>query len=152
TSLTEAQKQTLLQNAALIDQQKIREQLRNYEANLADSNASSRAANEAQLIGYGQGSRFRERLQEQFNIRKEFEEKNTDLLRQRQTGEIDEAFYQEALALNKRYLDERLRDQQGFYAASDAQRSDWADGMREGFANWADTASDYASQSADLVN
>ncbi|EJX2025871.1 phage tail tape measure protein, partial [Salmonella enterica] len=111
-----------------------------------------RAANEAQLIGYGQGSRFRERLQEQFNIRKEFEEKNTDLLRQRQTGEIDEAFYQEALALNKRYLDERLRDQQGFYAASDAQRSDWADGMREGFANWADTASDYASQSADLVN
>ncbi|EAO6984858.1 tape measure protein, partial [Salmonella enterica] len=96
-TLTESQKQTLLQNAALIDQQKIREQLRNYEANLADSNASSRAANEAQLIGYGQGSRFRERLQEQFNIRKEFEEKNTDLLRQRQTGEIDEAFYQEAL-------------------------------------------------------
>lgn len=151
-TLTESQKQTLLQNAALIDQQKIREQLRNYEANLADSNASSRAANEAQLIGYGQGSRFRERVQEQFNIRKEFEEKNTDLLRQRQTGEIDEAFYQEALALNKRYLDERLRDQQGFYAASDAQRSDWADGMREGFANLADTASDYASQSADLVN
>ncbi|EJB2165290.1 phage tail tape measure protein [Salmonella enterica] len=151
-TLTESQKQTLLQNAALIDQQKIREQLRNYEANLADSNASSRAANEAQLIGYGQGSRFRERLQEQFNIRKEFEEKNTDLLRQRQTGEIDEAFYQEALALNKRYLDERLRDQQGFYAASDAQRSGWADGMREGFANLADTASDYASQSADLVN
>ncbi|WP_080166660.1 tape measure protein, partial [Salmonella enterica] len=42
-TLTESQKQTLLQNAALIDQQKIREQLRNYEANLADSNASSRA-------------------------------------------------------------------------------------------------------------
>ncbi|HEC5300570.1 TPA: phage tail tape measure protein [Enterobacter asburiae] len=151
-TLTESQKQTLLQNAALIDQQKIREQLRNYEANLADSNASSRAANEAQLIGYGQGSRFRERLQEQFNIRKEFEEKNTDLLRQRQAGDIDEAFYQEALALNKRYLDERLRDQGGFYAASDAQRSDWTAGMREGFANWADTASDYASQSADLVS
>ncbi|TOZ47160.1 phage tail tape measure protein [Enterobacter cloacae] len=150
--LTESQKQTLLQNAALIDQQKIREQIRNYEANLADSNASSRAANEAQLIGYGQGSRFRERLQEQFNIRKEFEEKNTDLLRQRQAGDIDEAFYQEALALNKRYLDERLRDQESFYAASDAQRSDWTAGMREGFANWADTASDYASQSADLVN
>lgn len=151
-TLTESQKQTLLQNAALIDQQKIREQIRNYEANLADSNASSRAANEAQLIGYGQGSRFRERLQEQFNIRKEFEEKNTDLLRQRQAGDIDEAFYQEALALNKRYLDERLRDQESFYAASDAQRSDWAAGMREGFANWVDTASDYASQSADLVN
>ncbi|EGD5055134.1 phage tail tape measure protein [Escherichia coli] len=152
STLSQAQKAEVMRNAALIDQVKLREQLRNYEANLADSNASARAANEAQLLGYGQGTRFRERLQEQFNIRKEFEEKNTDLLRQRQTGEIDEAFYQEALALNKRYLDERLRDQQGFYAASDAQRSDWTAGMREGFANWADTASDYASQSADLVN
>ncbi|KTI58835.1 phage tail tape measure protein, partial [Enterobacter hormaechei subsp. xiangfangensis] len=41
-SLTEAQKKTVLQNAALIDQVKLREQLRNYEANLADSNASAR--------------------------------------------------------------------------------------------------------------
>ena len=53
---------------------------------------------------------FRERLQEQFNLRKEFEQKNTDLLRQRQAGEIDETFYQQGLAL-KRYLEERLRDQ-----------------------------------------
>lgn len=151
-SLTKAQKKTVLQNAALIDQVKLREQLRNYEANLADSNASARAANEAQLLGYGQGTRFRERLQEQFNLRKEFEQKNTDLLRQRQAGEIDETFYQQGLALNKRYLDERLRDQEAYYSASDAQRSDWTTGMREGFANWADTASDYASQSADLVN
>ncbi|SAH91100.1 phage tail tape measure protein [Enterobacter hormaechei] len=148
-SLTEAQKKTVLQNAALIDQVKLREQLRNYEANLADSNASSRAANEAQLIGYGQGSRFRERLQEQFNIRKEFEEKNTDLLRQRQAGDIDEAFYQQGLALNKRYLEERLRDQEGYYAASDAQRDDWMTGLSEGYANWVDEATDYSSMAAD---
>ncbi|MGS6241413.1 tape measure protein, partial [Enterobacter hormaechei] len=63
-SLTEAQKKTVLQNATLIDQVKIRDQLRNYEANLADSNASAPAANDAQLRGNGQGTRFRERLQE----------------------------------------------------------------------------------------
>ncbi len=152
STLSQSQKAELMRNAALIDQVKLREQLRNYEANLADSNASSRAANDAELLGYGQGTRFRERMREQFNIRKEFEEKNTALLRQRQAGEIDETFYQEVLALNKRYLDERLRDQEAYYSASDAQRSDWTTGMREGFANWADTASDYASQSADLVN
>lgn len=148
-SLTEAQKKTVLQNAALIDQVKLREQLRNYEANLADSNASARAANEAQLLGYGQGSRFRERLQEQFNLRKEFEQKNTDLLRQRQAGEIDETFYQQGLALNKRYLEERLRDQDGYYAASDAQRDDWMTGLSEGYANWVDEATDYSSMAAD---
>lgn len=148
-SLTEAQKKTVLQNAALIDQVKLREQLRNYEANLADSNASARAANEGQLLGYGQGTRFRERLQEQFNLRKEFEQKNTDLLRQRQAGEIDETFYQQGLALNKRYLDERLRDQEGYYAASDAQRDDWMTGLSEGYANWVDEATDYSSMAAD---
>ncbi len=148
-SLTEAQKKTVLQNAALIDQVKLREQLRNYEANLADSNASARAANEAQLLGYGQGSRFRERLQEQFNLRKEFEQKNTDLLRQRQAGEIDETFYQQGLALNKRYLEERLRDQEGYYVASDAQRDDWMTGLSEGYANWVDEATDYSSMAAD---
>lgn len=148
-SLTEAQKKTVLQNAALIDQVKLREQLRNYEANLADSNASARAANEAQLLGYGQGTRFRERLQEQFNLRKEFEQKNTDLLRQRQAGEIDETFYQQGLALNKRYLEERLRDQEGYYAVSDAQRDDWMTGLSEGYANWVDEATDYSSMAAD---
>ncbi|ENX4418697.1 phage tail tape measure protein [Enterobacter asburiae] len=148
-SLTEAQKKTVLQNAVLIDQVKLREQLRNYEANLADSNASARAANEAQLLGYGQGSRFRERLQEQFNLRKEFEQKNTDLLRQRQAGEIDETFYQQGLALNKRYLEERLRDQEGYYVASDAQRDDWMTGLSEGYANWVDEATDYSSMAAD---
>lgn len=148
-SLTEAQKKTVLQNAALIDQVKLREQLRNYEANLADSNDSARAANEAQLLGYGQGTRFRERLQEQFNLRKEFEQKNTDLLRQRQAGEIDETFYQQGLALNKRYLEERLRDQEGYYAASDAQRDDWMTGLSEGYANWVDEATDYSSMAAD---
>ncbi|EGT1726362.1 phage tail tape measure protein [Salmonella enterica] len=151
-TLTESQKQTLLQNAALIDQQKIREQLAAYEANLADSNASARASNQAELTGYGQGSRMRERMQEMLRIREEFQQKNVDLQRQYQSGDISEDLYRQELDLNKRYLAERLRDQQGFYAASDAQRSDWADGMREGFANWADTASDYASQSADLVN
>lgn len=147
--LSQAQKAEVMRNAALIDQVKLREQLRNYEANLADSNASSRAANEAQLLGYGQGTRFRERLQEQFNLRKEFEQKNTDLLRQRQAGDIDEAFYQQGLALNKRYLEERLRDQEGYYAASDAQRDDWMTGLSEGYANWVDEATDYSSMAAD---
>jgi len=149
STLDKAQKAELMRNAALIDQVKLREQLRNYEANLADSNASARAANNAQLIGYGQGTRFRERLQEQFNIRKEFEQKNTDLLRQRQAGDIDETFYQQGLALNKRYLEERLRDQEGYYTASDAQRGDWLTGMSEGYANWVDEATDYSAMAAD---
>ncbi|WP_162873668.1 phage tail tape measure C-terminal domain-containing protein, partial [Klebsiella pneumoniae] len=48
-----------------------------------------------------------------------------------------------------RYLEERLRDQEGYYAASDAQRDDWMTGLSEGYANWVDEATDYSSMAAD---
>ena len=151
STLSEAQKQTLLQNAALIDQKKIREQIAAYESSLADSNASVRASNEAQLLGYGDGTRIRERLQEMWNIRQEFEQKNNELLRQYQTGEIEEALWKQEKTLNEKYLEERLNDQQDYYAKADALRSNWNAGLKEGLTNWVDSATDYASQAADAV-
>ncbi|EHL9093578.1 phage tail tape measure protein [Escherichia coli] len=151
STLSEAQKKTLLQNAALIDQKKIREQLAAYESSLADSNASARASDEAQLLGYGEGSRMRERLQEMWSIRQTFEQKNNELLRQYQAGEIEEALWKQEKELNKKYLEERLSDQQNYYAKADALRNNWNAGLQEGLTNWADSATDYASQAADAV-
>ncbi len=151
STLSEAQKKTLLQNAALIDQKKIREQLAAYESSLADSNASARASDDAQLLGYGEGSRMRERLQEMWSIRQAFEQKNNELLRQYQAGEIEEALWKQEKSLNEKYLEERLSDQQDYYAKADALRSDWNAGLKEGLTNWADSATDYASQAADAV-
>ncbi len=151
STLSEAQKKTLLQNAALIDQKKIREQLAAYESSLADSNASARASDDAQLLGYGEGSRMRERLQEMWSIRHEFEQKNNELLRQYQAGEIEEALWKQEKELNKKYLEERLSDQQDYYAKADALRNNWNAGLQEGLTNWADSATDYASQAADAV-
>ncbi|MFP2145939.1 phage tail tape measure protein [Escherichia coli] len=151
STLSEAQKKTLLQNAALIDQKKIREQLAAYESSLADSNASARASDEAQLLGYGEGSRMRERLQEMWSIRQTFEQKNNELLRQYQAGEIEEALWKQEKELNKKYLEERLSDQQDYYAKADALRNNWNAGLQVGLTNWADSATDYASQAADAV-
>ncbi len=151
STLSEAQKKTLLQNATLIDQKKIREQLAAYESSLADSNASARASDDAQLLGYGEGSRMRERLQEMWRIRQEFEQKNNELLRQYQAGEIEEARWKQEKSLNEKYLEERLSDQQDYYAKADDLRNNWTAGLREGLTNWADNASDYASQAANVV-
>ncbi|TJH20137.1 phage tail tape measure protein, partial [Escherichia coli] len=68
-TLTEIQKQELLRNAALIDQKKIREQLRAREEALKNDNADARASNNAELLGYGQGERVRERMRELQQIR-----------------------------------------------------------------------------------
>ncbi|EHY9890709.1 phage tail tape measure protein [Escherichia coli] len=150
-TLTEMQKQELLRNAALIDQQKIREQLRSREETLKNENAAARASNDAELLGYGQGERARERMRELQQIRDSFRQKDADLQSQYQTGDISEDFYRQALAQNAQYLSERLKEQEAFYAESDAQRADWQKGLQEGFSNWVDNASDYASQAAQLA-
>ncbi|WP_314732165.1 phage tail tape measure protein, partial [Escherichia coli] len=149
-TLSEIQKQELLRNAALIDQQKIREQLRSREETLKNDNVAARASNEAELLGYGQGERARERMRELQQIRDSFRQKDADLQSQYQTGDISEDFYRQALAQNAQYLSERLKEQEAFYAESDVQRADWQKGLQEGFSNWVDNASDYASQAAQL--
>ena len=145
------QKQELLRNAALIDQQKIREQLRSREETLKNDNVAARASNEAELLRYGQGERLRERMRELQQIRDSFRQKDADLQSQYQTGGISEDFYRQALAQNAQYLSERLKEQEAFYAESDVQRADWQKGLQEGFSNWVDNASDYASQAAQLA-
>ncbi|EIO6528768.1 phage tail tape measure protein, partial [Escherichia coli] len=150
-TLTEIQKQELLRNAALIDQKKIREQLRAREETLKNDNADARASNDAELLGYGQGERVRERMRELQQIRDGYRQKDADLQSQYQTGDISEDFYRQALAQNAQYLSERLKDQEAFYAESDAQRADWQKGLQEGLSNWVDSASDYASQAAQLA-
>ncbi|HGF2361123.1 TPA: phage tail tape measure protein [Escherichia coli] len=150
-TLTEIQKQELLRNAALIDQKKIREQLRAREEALKNDNADERASNDAELLGYGQGERVRERMRELQQIRDGYRQKDADLQSQYQTGDISEDFYRQALAQNAQYLSERLKDLEAFYAESDAQRADWQKGLQEGLSNWVDSASDYASQAAQLA-
>ncbi|EER5076939.1 phage tail tape measure protein, partial [Escherichia coli] len=150
-TLTEMQKQELLRNATLIDQQKIREQLRSREETLKNENAAARASNDAELLGYGQGERARERMRELQQIRDSFRQKDADLQSQYQTGDNSEDFYRQALAQNAQYLSERLKEQEAFYAESDVQRADWQKGLQEGFSNWVDNASDYASQAAQLA-
>ncbi len=76
STLSEAQKNAFAE-CSTHRPEKIREQLAAYESSLVDSNASVRASNEAQLLGYGEGSRMRERLQEMWSIRQEFEQKIT---------------------------------------------------------------------------
>ncbi|EEU9872832.1 tape measure protein, partial [Escherichia coli] len=115
-TLSEIQKQELLRNAALIDQQKIREQLRYREETLKNDNVAARASNESELLGYGQGERARERMRELQQIRDSFRQKDADLQSQYQTGDISEDFYRQALAQNAQYLSERLKDQAVFYA------------------------------------
>ena len=66
---------------------------------------------------------------EMWSIRQAFEQKNNELLRQYQAGEIEEALWKQEKELNKKYLEERLSDQQDYYAKADALRNNWNAGL-----------------------
>lgn len=146
STLTNIQKQELLRNAALIDQAELEKKAAQYEKGLADSNDNAKNANDSSLTGFGEGSLVRERMQEMLSIRREYIQKDDELRKQHQAGEIDDAFFNRAIDLNKKYLDERLSDQQMYYSSLDDQRNDWSGGMSEGYAQWADEASNYSAQ------
>ncbi|HED5889119.1 TPA: phage tail tape measure protein [Salmonella enterica] len=150
-NLSSAKKEILLQNAALIDQEKIKKQLASYENNLIDSNAHAKASNDADLMGAGAGDKARERMQEMLSIREEFEQKNLDIQRQYQSGDISASLYNSELELNRKYLAERLSEQEAYYAASDELKNDFLAGASDGFMNWADSASDYSAQASQFV-
>ncbi|EMK1731248.1 phage tail tape measure protein [Salmonella enterica] len=151
-TLSAAQKATLLQNAALIDQVKYRRQLVEYERQLVAENQNARDSNSAELTGYGEGERTRGRMQERLAIRQEFLEKDRELLKQYQDGSLEEAAWRQSLALNRKYLDERLADQEDFWDQLDAQREDWTLGIAEGLANWVDDATNYAELAAQATS
>lgn len=151
-ALTGQQKQILLQNAALLDQTKLKGNLLDYEASLKASNATAHAAQQAELQGYGNGERLRGQMSTLFAIEQEFQQKKDELLKQYQGGDISPEFYQAALVLNSSYLTQRLEQQHAFYAQLDEQQNHWYQGVQEGLANWVDSASDYATQAADAMD
>ncbi|WP_312627833.1 phage tail tape measure protein [Scandinavium sp.] len=81
----------------------------------------------------GMSDRQRQRFEEEQQINRVFSK----------TDGGTEAMAQRAAALDA--LNEK-------YKAMAASGADWISGLSRGFNNWFDTASDYASQSADLVN
>ncbi len=56
-SLDRAKKETILHNAALIDQKNIAEQLKTFRDGLADSNAAARDRGNIDFLGAGMGER-----------------------------------------------------------------------------------------------
>lgn len=77
--------------------------------------------------------------------------KNLDIQRQYQSGEISESLYNSELALNKKYLSQRLEEQEEYYKASDELQKDFLSGASDGLINWADSAADYSAQASDFV-
>lgn len=157
--LNETQKTRLEQLATEVDRlnsvKKANEEnirLAEYVANLQRENANAASSLDADVIGAGLGDKARERMREQLDIEREFNEKREDLQRRFQSGDIKtsteyDSYNQEldkALAV-------RLDKYRSHYEELDKIQGDWLAGAQDGLANWIDTSSDYYSQVSGLV-
>lgn len=159
TGLNEIQKKRLGQLATEVDRlnavKKANEQnikLAVYISNLQRENANAGASLDADLIGSGLGDKVRERMREQLDIEREFNEKREELQRQFQRGDIQtpEEYDRYNQELDKA-LAERLSKYQSHYEQLDDLQDNWLDGAKDGLANWVDASSDYYGQVSDLV-
>ncbi|EAM1335694.1 phage tail tape measure protein [Salmonella enterica subsp. enterica serovar Cerro] len=159
TGLNETQKQRLEQLATEVDRlnavKKANEEnlkLAEYISNLQRENANAAASLDADVIGAGLGDKARERMREQLEIEREFNEKREDLQRRRQDGSIktSEEYDRYNQELDKA-LAERLDKYRSHYDQLDELQGNWLAGAQNGLANWVDTSSDYYTQVSDLV-
>ncbi|HBR2941610.1 TPA: phage tail tape measure protein [Klebsiella pneumoniae] len=152
SSLDQAKKEILLQNAALIDQKNIAEQLKTYREGLADSNAAARDRGNIDFLGAGAGDKARDRMKEMADIRTDFLKQQRDLQRDFSRGEISEDLYKQQTEALKTALDERLTIQEDYYKKVDEQQSDWRAGISDSLMNYVDQANDLSSMAASATS
>lgn len=150
-ALEQAKKETLLQNAALIDQKNIAEQLKTFREGQADSNAAARDRGNIDFLGAGMGDKARDRMKEMADIRSDFLKQQRDLQRDFSKGQISEDLYKQQTESLKTALDERLAIQEEYYEKADEQQQDWRSGMMDSLINYADEAANLSQIAADAT-
>ncbi|MDU2467609.1 MAG: phage tail tape measure protein [Veillonella sp.] len=150
--IKQAKKETLLHNAALIDQKNIAEQLKTFREGLADSNAAARDRGNIDFLGAGMGDKARDRMKEMADIRTDFLKQQRDLQRDFSKGQISEDLYKQQTEALQAALTERLQIQEDYYKKTDEQQSDWRAGISDSLMNYADQAADLSSMAASATS
>lgn len=103
------------------------------------------------LTGLGSGEKLRERLKEDLAIRKDYQSEVDKLNKQFNTGTISEDLYTKETAILEENLASRLVMQQDYYNQVDEAQGSFFLGASEGWANWAEEATNFSAQAAEMV-
>ncbi|QUT14125.1 phage tail tape measure protein [Rahnella inusitata] len=123
-----------------------------YAAGLTAENRNAKAANDIDAQGAGMGEKERDRLKELLSLQRDFLEKQADLQKQYQGGDISKDLYDQETSALESALQERLELQEKHYEDLDALRGDWVSGISDAWQNFADEATNYSQIAADNVS
>lgn len=158
SKLNDTQKQALRQAAEHVDA--LNKQKTAYQENakviayiqtLQNSNKDFKANLDTTFQGLGRGDQYRERLGAYQDIRKDFGDKQSDLQKQLNTGDISQDQYKAETSALQDALNDRLKAQQDYYSKLDDLNNDWQDGVSDGLNNYVTENSNYMQQAADAT-
>ncbi|NBB11828.1 phage tail tape measure protein [Pseudomonas sp. SLFW] len=127
-----------------------------FAQTVSDSLALAQRGLDQQLAGFGLGERARQQLQQDLQIREDYQRKLEQLTRD--YNKIDnptngqKSNFERETQLLQSALDERLAKQQKYYQDVDTLRSDWMNGASRAFANYIDETKDVAGQTEGLFS
>lgn len=149
----------LQMNVALDDQVQKRKELLQLEQRsaqlqetMAASNDSRQEQYQRQLDAFGMGKEQLERVRSQATIFREFQRYQSQLDKATPKDLLGSDEYAEAAAKIKVGLNEALAANEDYYDKLDKKRGDWANGAKESFADYLDSAKDVAGQTYDLFS
>ncbi|WP_062390962.1 phage tail tape measure protein [Pseudomonas abietaniphila] len=127
-----------------------------FAQTVSDSLALAQRGLDQQLAGYSLGDRARQQLQQDLQIREDYQRKLEQLTRDYQKiinpTDGQKSNFDRETQLLQSALDERLAKQQKYYQDEAALRSDWMNGASRAFANYIDETNDVAGQTEGLFS
>lgn len=123
-----------------------------FAAGLSSENSNAKASNNIDIQGSGLGDTERDRLKELLGIQRDYLDKQADLQKQYQGGDISKDLYDQETSALESALQERLELQEGHYKDLDSLREDWSSGVSDAWQNFADEATNYSQIAADNVS
>lgn len=127
------------------------EKLAAFQENQASKLAQAQEGLDSSLTGLGMGTKGRERLKEDLQIRKEYQAEVDRLNAQFNKGQISEELYDQETTILEENLASRLVMQQDYYNQVDEAQGSFFLGASEGWANWAEEATNFSAQASEMV-
>lgn len=130
--------------------QKLTERAAQLDASIASALASQAEQYGRQLDGAGMGDQYRDRLNQQKSIYREFQRYQEQLDKATPKDLLGSDQYREASAKIELGLQEAIRNQQDYYEKSDKLAQDWTVGAGDAWNNYMDQTGNVAKQTQSL--
>ncbi|MEX0292549.1 phage tail tape measure protein, partial [Pseudomonas putida] len=123
-----------------------------YGQALEDNLKRTQDSLDLQLAGFGLGERSRQQLQEMLKIRQDYEKDLEKLERDHRLKRISDNEYAGEKKELEKWLSERLKLQEQYYADEDALRGDWQNGVSRAYNSYIEETKDIAGQTENLFS